>query len=627
MITSFLKNSLVTALMIILFGASAAAQQVYQYSVDLTKLKDDKLEVELIAPAITQKEIHFYLPKIVPGTYMNSNYGKYVQNLKAFNKAGKALPVEKYGDNGWTIKSAAQVYKVTYTVEDTWDATIDNKVYSMCGTSFEAGKNFILNTPGIFGYFEGMKQLGFNLSFTKPAGFYAATGLVPTLTNSNTDVFTCANADHLYDSPIMYSLPDTATIKVGKTDVLIAVYSPHKMATAKFVAAHMQTLLLGAKDYLGGKLPVEKYAFIFYFNGEQPKSYATGAWEHSYSSFYSLDEAPEKQAVGGWVSVAAHEFFHIVTPLTICSKEVRQFNFNETVLSKHLWLYEGSTEYFSQNMQAWSGIITPEKFLENMSQKINYSREAMNDSLSFTELSKQSAGKYADQYGNVYMKGALINNCIDLYLLQLSNAQYGLRQLKHDLGVLYGKDKYFEDDSLFSVIVKLTYPELGTFFKNHVEGGTPIPYETYFAMAGVDYIPSEDYKDFTLGGVMLNDTPDGMVKIGIKDLNEVGRKLGYKEGDIFISLNDSLVNASNLETRISGLFANAKEGDVMKVKVKRLNAQGQAEEKLLQGTMAKVEKKRRHVLRFMNNPTAEQLRIRNVWLNGHAAAGAANAER
>jgi predicted metalloprotease with PDZ domain len=627
MILSFLKNSLATGLLLVLFGATAAAQQTYQYSVDLTKLADDKLEVELITPVVTQKEIHFYLPKIVPGTYMNSNYGKYVQNLRAFNKAGKALPVDKFGDNGWTIKNAAQTYRISYTVEDTWDATIDNKVYSMCGTSFEAGKNFILNTPGIFGYFEGMKQLGFNLSFIKPAGFYAATGLMPASTNSTTDVFKCANADHLYDSPIMYSLPDTATIKVGKTTVLIAVYSPHKMATAKFIADHLQTLLLGAKDYLGGKLPVEKYAFIFYFNGEQPKSYATGAWEHSYSSFYSLDEAPEKQAVGGWVSVAAHEFFHIVTPLTICSKEVRQFNFNETVLSKHLWLYEGSTEYFSQNMQAWSGIITPEKFLENMSQKIAYSKEAMNDSLSFTELSKESAGKHADQYGNVYMKGALINNCIDLYLLQLSNAQYGLRQLKHDLGVLYGKDKYFEDDSLFNVIEKLTYPEIGTFFKNHVEGGTPIPYATYFAMAGVDYIPVETYRDFTLGGLALNSTRDGMITIGVKDLNEVGRKMGYKEGDILISLNDSMVNERNMEMRISGLFENAKEGDVMKVKVKRLNDKGEPEEKLLQGTVSKVEKQRKYVLNFMNNPTPEQLRIRNVWLNGHTAAVNTKAER
>ena len=121
-----LKNSLVTGLLIVLLSASAAAQHIYEYSVDLTQLADDKLEVELIAPAIRQKEIHFYLPKIVPGTYMNSNYGKYVQNLRAFTKVGKALPVEKYGDNGWTIKNAAQIYKVTYTVEDTFLKTRKN---------------------------------------------------------------------------------------------------------------------------------------------------------------------------------------------------------------------------------------------------------------------------------------------------------------------------------------------------------------------------------------------------------------------------------------------------------------------------------------------------------------------
>lgn len=186
--------------------------------------------------------------------------------------------------------------------------------------------------------------------------------------------------------------------------------------------------------------------------------------------------------------------------------------------------------------------------------------------------------------------------------------------------MLYGKDKYFEDDSLFSVIEKLTYPEWGPFFKNHVAGGTPIPYATYFAMAGVDYIPVETYKDFSLGGLELDATPDKMIKVGVKDLNDVGKKMGYREGDILISFNDSLVNEQNLEARISGLFDNAKEGEVMEVKVKLSNDKGQAEEKFLQGTISKVEKQRKYVLRFANNPTPEQLRIRNVWLNGHSAA-------
>src|SRR6476620_2469661 len=148
-----LKNCCTAIILSALLTATAMGHQVYQYSVDLTKVDNDQLTVNLLAPQTTQKEIKFYMPKIVPGTYMNSNYGKYVHNLQAFDKAGKALPVSKFGDNGWTIKNAGKLYRLSFNVEDTWDATINNKVYTMCGTSFEAGKNFVLNTPGLFGYF------------------------------------------------------------------------------------------------------------------------------------------------------------------------------------------------------------------------------------------------------------------------------------------------------------------------------------------------------------------------------------------------------------------------------------------------------------------------------------------
>lgn len=591
------------------------AQEIYKYSVDLTKADGDQLMIKLNCPKIPGNTTVFYLPKIVPGTYMNSNYGKYVHDLKAYDKRGKELPVKKLDDNGWTISKANKLVTITYSVEDTWDATIDNMVYPMCGTSFEAGKNFIINTPGLFGYFEGMKKMPFQLSFTKPTGFYAATGLKPLETSATADIFQCDNADHLYDSPIMFSIPDTTTIKVGNTDVLVAVYAPHKQATSKFLAANLEKLLLAARDYLSGKLPVDKYAFIYYFNGEQKKSPITGAWEHSYSSFYALDEQPEKDMIEYWVDISSHEFFHIVTPLTISSREVKEFNFNETVLSEHLWLYEGSTEYYAHHVQAYEGLKTPEQFLNTLSQKITVSRSYYNDTLSFTELSKESAGKWAQQYGNVYQKGALISACLDLYLLKLSNAQYMLKDLKHDLAINYGTDRFFEDDSLFGVIQKLTYPEIGNFFSTYVAGTKPIPYEQFFSMAGVEYIPKETFKEFTIGGVSMLPTAEGNIRLGTKNMNEVGKKIGYKDGDELVSINGNDVSLGNLEKMLTDLYATLKEGDALVVKVKRKNAAGESEVVTLNGTATKVEKSRLNVLKFTSNPTPEQLKIRNAWLN------------
>jgi len=615
MVRTFAISVLLNVLSVFV-SADLNAQNNYKYAVDLTKVTNDQLSVELITPSISKKDIIFYFPKIVPGTYMNSNYGKYVHDVKAFDKNGKSLTCKQTSDCSWQISGADKLYRITYNVEDTWDSEINNKVYTMCGTNFEAGKNFVINTPGLFGYFDGMKNLNYELNFKKPSGFYAASGLKAVSSDITSDKFVCINTDELYDSPIMFSLPDTASVRVGNTDVLVAVYSPRKMVHAKFLAAHMEKLLMATKDYLMGKLPVDKYAFIWYFNGEQKPLSSSGAWEHSYSSFYSVGEAPEAEAIDNLVDIASHEFFHIVTPLTISSREVKEFNFNETNLSKHLWLYEGSTEYYAHHVQVWGHITTPEQFLAQMENKINYSRSYFNDSLSFTALSKESAGKYADQYNNVYMKGALISACLDLYLLKLSNNTYHFKDLKHDLGVKYGKDKYFEDDQLFDEIEKLTFPEIKQFMLTHVEGGKPIPYEKYFGYAGITYIPRQVTQGFTLGGADITGSPEGKIVVNsIDGMDAFGKKLGYQKGDEIIRFNGEDLTLSNAGAAIQKYYTTAKEGDMVKIDVKRKNASGKEETITLSAPAMKVEKVILHKLTMDPNPTEEQLKLRKAWLN------------
>jgi M61 glycyl aminopeptidase len=40
--------------------------------------------------------------------------------------------------------------------------------------------------------------------------------------------------------------------------------------------------------------------------------------------------------------VASHEFFHIITPLSIHAKEIQYYDYLNPVLSKHLWLVAGT---------------------------------------------------------------------------------------------------------------------------------------------------------------------------------------------------------------------------------------------------------------------------------------------
>ncbi|MES2848769.1 MAG: peptidase M61 [Bacteroidota bacterium] len=595
---------------------SLQAQDRYQYAVDLTKTDNDELAITLLTPKVKTASVIFYMPKIVPGTYTNSDFGKFVHNVKAFDKAGKALTVKQTPDsNGWKIDKANTLYKIEYKVEDSWDASFKHGVYEMAGTNFEPNKNFVFNTCGIFGYLDGLKKLPFELNITKPEGFYGSSGLVAKSTSATKDVFVCDNADHLYDSPIMFCLPDTTVLKVGTTDVLVSVYSPKKQITSKFVAENLQSLLHAAKNYMGGKLPVNKYAFIYYFNSEQPTVLGQGAWEHSYSSFYSLPELPQATFIGQIIDVSSHEFFHIVTPLNICSKEVREFNFNKTVLSKHLWLYEGSTEYDAHHTQVTQGLITPTEYLQRLSKKIKVSK-SFNDTLPFTKLSLGSAGEYSKQFINVYQKGAMINACLDIYLENLSEGNYGVHNLKHDLSVKYGPTNYFEDDKLFDEVTRLTFPEVREFFAKYVEGNEALPYDKFFGIAGIKYIPKKEVTVITLGGTAITPNEEGKAEItSVVRLNDFGKKMGYKRGDVFVSLNGETVNAVNFSDVADGFTKTAKEGDMLTVLVKRKNADGKMEEVTLSAPAQKITKTEEHVLEFDEAATKEQLKVRDAWLN------------
>jgi predicted metalloprotease with PDZ domain len=67
--------------------------------------------------------------------------------------------------------------------------------------------------------------------------------------------------------------------------------------------------------------------------------------------------------------VVSHEFFHIVTPLTIHSKEIHYFDYNSPKMSEHLWMYEGVTEYFAI-FSNQSRLIPEEEFYSRMAERL-----------------------------------------------------------------------------------------------------------------------------------------------------------------------------------------------------------------------------------------------------------------
>jgi predicted metalloprotease with PDZ domain len=608
----------------------------YVYTVDLTKVVNDRVYVELSPPAIKTSEVTFYLPKIVPGTYSIADYGRYVQELTAVDKKGKKLPVEKIDENTWKIKNAGKLAKISYWVDDTFDTTVKGpEIFWPAGTNIEENKNFVINTSGFLGYFDGIKQTPFQFNIIRPKDFYGSTGLIATQTgsslskvklekssgdkNSVVDVYKAINYDQLIDSPLMYSKPDTAVIKVANTEVLIGSYSPNNKITAKEIAESIREVLMAQKEYLGGKLPVDKYAFIFYFTDKPVMSY--GALEHSYSSMYYMPEMTIDQMNQQLRDFAAHEFFHIVTPLTVHSEEIGDFNFNDPKMSQHLWMYEGVTEYFAGNVQVKYGLISPEEYLQVLQEKMITSDQFIQN-VPFTDISKFTLDKYHDQYYNVYQKGALIGLALDLRLRQLSGGKYGLRNLLLDLSSKYGKNKAFKDDELFQEITKMTYPEIGDFFDKYVKGTEKLPLEDILKSVGVVYKAEEKFMDYSLGvgnsdiGVTQIDNKPRIQIATTDNLNAMGKALGFQKGDVLIKINGETLPdlGPELGTFIQKQIMSLPERETLSYTVLRKDSVGEMKEVELSAPLIQIELSRKHMLMFDPAATAEQLALRDSWL-------------
>ena len=544
--------------------------------------------------------------------------------LQPLGKNGVPIKVLRVNTNTFRLSPANALESISYEVDDTFDkcelsGTKENIIFEPGGSNFEAGKNFSFNTHCLFGYFKGHTAADFYLEFKKPEGFYPATGLNDLQIGKEVDQLHVFDYHDLVDAPILYSKPDTTSVMVADTKVLVSCYSPNNKVSSHFIAETLKALLDAQRDYLGGKLPVEKYAFLFYFTDQSTLSGAHGALEHSYSSFYVMPEYDSLSLQQQLRDVSAHEFFHIVTPLNIHAKEIGDFDFNQPKMSEHLWLYEGMTEYAAHHAQVKAGITDMNEFLNTMLQKYENSVENYNDTMSFTFMSKNVLDpKIHKQYGNVYEKGAIISMCLDILLRDLSEGQYGTQLLMKDLSRKYGKTKSFNDEDLFKDIEEFTFPEVGVFLKRYVGGHEPLPMTEIFARIGVNFMKEEEGLEFSLGNPELDydESTKRLYIANTKELDAFGKAMGYRKGDQISKLNGKEMTLENVRDLITEYYETISEGSIVTMEVYRPGwRKSVLKVKTLSAKAQKIKVVRKNQISLMPDITDKQKQTMRSWVN------------
>ena len=472
----------------------ANAQNRYIYTVDLTRLDGDRLNVELIVPERIEGSATFCFPRIVPGIYGAMDHGRLVQGLQAFAANGSPVGVDRLDTNCWKIYGDA--HRITYAMDDGWEE-FDRHVkdirpgdpgYYRSSEGTYKDSVFVINHNALFGYFEGAEDLEFEIGMVLPKSTYAATSL-DQRTNGDSVFFAAQDYRDLVDAPILIAPPDTAHIRLRDIDVLVAAHSTSGEPMAHAIAEHIRPLLQDQRAYLGGDLPVDRYSFLLYHHPEtRPDSWSGDGLEHATSTLILLHSPTDTEAIKRQVyGIASHEFFHTILPIGVHSEEIANYHFQGPEMSRHLWLYEGMTEYFAMHMPVEQGRITLEEFLGTVEVKIRRMQE-FTDSVSLTDLSEQAMQRQ-DQYYNFYLKGTLFCMGLDIALRKGSKGEMGVVALIDRLQEKFGPGSPFKDEELFGVIEEMTTPAIGEMLREYLDRPGPLPLKEWFTQVGIEFDP------------------------------------------------------------------------------------------------------------------------------------------
>ena len=615
-----------------LFFIAAYAQ--LQYSVNLNDIKSDELIVSLETPTINTDTIIFYFPKTIPGTYEEFDYGRYIRDFKAYNKNNQLLEVKIVDINSFLITDAKSLSRIKYIVEDTFDKKVkkDVKVFEPAGTGFGAEQYFVINPGGLFGCFEKMENSKFIIDFTTTKSLKGYSSLDKKKSDNQTQ-FKAINYHELIDNPILFTNQKVEQFEVENCTVTIAAYA-NNPAAATLIRKEVAPLFKAIGDFTG-PLPVKKYNILLFISDElvAGKALSTGklklsnifkllrllgqgygALEHGTSSLYFLpdmgEEIPyldEMHYLEMLKEVVIHEFMHIYTPLYLHSRLIGDFDYRNPKMSKHLWLYEGVTEYFSDQIQLQGHLSSIHSILEdNIRNKIIWAKDYP-DKIPFTMMSENIFDEpYKELFGHVYDRGAIMGMLLDFEIMRLTEGKQTLKSVVLELSKKYGPTRSFEEEEIIPEFVQLVHPDLQIFFDKYITGTSPLDLKAGFETIGIDYAAS---KEMLVPYNILSKENGVKLRLlsnwtNIKHIKRVKRNdiVGFKRGDV--------VNPKDFrESYRNELGDYHIDGTMVTIPVLRKNKKIN-----LTFPLRLVTKKIKEVIEIKENKTSMQQKLFDIWI-------------
>ncbi|HNR86388.1 MAG TPA: hypothetical protein PKN38_07245, partial [Taishania sp.] len=301
---------------------AASFSQTARYELRMENPANHYFQVDFYLKDYKSKEIEVKLPVWAPGSYLVREFSKNLNQVRATDENGNPLQLIKKTKNAWIIKrEKAKEVKVSYEVY-AFELTVR--------TSFLDLTHGFVSGTGVFMYTEETRNKPGQLKIIPHASFSKISTALPevgegVVNDSKAKEYRFENYDVLADSPIEIGNQEEFTFDAAGVKHTVAMYGWGNYDVEKLKVDMAK--IVTSTTAIFGENPNKNYTFIIHNVTD-----GQGGLEHLNSTTLSVNRYTyEGDAYLGFLSLVAHEYFHLWNVKRLRAFELGPFDYDREV--------------------------------------------------------------------------------------------------------------------------------------------------------------------------------------------------------------------------------------------------------------------------------------------------------
>lgn len=553
-----MKQGIIFFSLLFMSMLAVASNPKLTYELSFDQAQAHYVDVKLTVHQNNQAQVDLKMPVWAPGSYLVREFGRHVEGVSAFTSNKENLECSKINKNTWRIQAGKNS-----------DFVFQYRVYAFeltVRTSFIDESHAYLNGSSIFMYADEWKDAPIQLKIT-PKNNWKKISCSLSKNAANPFELSAANYDILADSPI----------EIGNQDIISfdAVGIPHEVAMVgpgnydrEKIKKDFIKIIEEAKNIYGTH-PCKNYVFIVH-----NVNAGGGGLEHLNSTTLQMQRNAyaAEATYNGFLSLVAHEYFHLWNVKRLRPVELGPFNYDEENYTKMLWVAEGFTAFYDNWIVRRTGQLTADKYLEIIANE--FTALANLPGAKVQSLSESSFDAWIKFYrrnensGNTqvsyYDKGSAIALMLNLKII---NHSKGTKSLDDVMNYMYaksdnGKAAGYSEEEFKKALELFCGENLDGFYAAYINGLSAIDFKAIADSAGLKLTDLNATKNEAYLGVNTSNTTGKLIVTSISNVSGA-----YVAG---LNVNDEILAVDNY--RIDDLVkatANKKPGESMDLLISR----------------------------------------------------------